>query len=790
MKFPLSWLNDYVDIKDISAKDYAHALTMSGSKVEGVENAGDEIKNVVVGKLLDVKKHQNSDHLNICSVDIGEAEPTQIVTGAQNIKTGDYVPVAKHNSYLPGGIHITKGKLRGEVSNGMLCSYQELGLSKEDVPYAAEDGILILPEPIEPGKDITEVFGLNEDVIEFEITSNRPDCFSVIGLARETAVTFGRPLDIKVPVVKGGAGNVNDMAKVTVKDKDCLRYAARVIKNVKIGESPKWMRDRLQLSGIRSINNIVDITNYVLLEYGQPMHAFNLEDLEDGEIVVRKAENGEKITTLDGIERQLDDSALVICDKHKPVCVAGVMGGENSEVRETSNAILFECATFDGTSVRLTAKKLGLRTEASSRYEKGLDVNNVIPAINRACELVEMLGAGEVADEIIDVVNCDYKPNVIELRPEKINAFLGTDISREEMVKILTSLDFEIVGNDIKVPSFRPDVEREADVAEEIARIYGYNNITSTPLRGETTKGLKTRSQKVEDIIHSALVAQGMYETMSFSFIGPKLFNMINSNDEKLKKAVVITNPLGEDTSIMRTTLLPSLLNTLAFNHSHRNESAEIYEFANVYIAQDGEKLPDEHKNIALGMYGDYDFYDLKGIIENLLSELKINGAEFVTCTDNTTFHPGRCAKIEKDGKTIGVFGEVHPYVAENFGIDRKTYAAELDFNNLYELYSEDVKYKQLPKYPAVTRDIAMLLDDSINVYEIEKIIKKCSGNILEGYKLFDVYKGAQIPQGKKSVAYSVAFRAEDRTLTDEEITEVFNKILSKLEKELGAQLR
>lgn len=790
MKFPLSWLNDYVDIKDISAKDYAHALTMSGSKVEGVENAGDEIKNVVVGKLLDVKKHQNSDHLNICSVDIGENEPTQIVTGAQNIKVGDYVPVAKHNSYLPGGIHITKGKLRGEVSNGMLCSYQELGLSKEDVPYAAEDGILILPEPIEPGKDITEVFGLNEDVIEFEITSNRPDCFSVIGLARETAVTFGRPLDIKTPIVKGGAGDVSDIAKVTVKDKDCLRYAARVIKNVKIAESPKWMRDRLQLSGIRSINNIVDITNYVLLEYGQPMHAFNLEDLEDGEIVVRKAENGEKITTLDGIERQLDDSALVICDKHKPVCVAGVMGGENSEVRETSNAILFECATFDGTSVRLTAKKLGLRTEASSRYEKGLDVNNVIPAINRACELVEMLGAGEVADGIIDVVNCEYKPNVIELRPEKINAFLGTDLSREEMVKILTSLEFETDGNNIKVPSFRPDVEREADVAEEIARIYGYNNITSTPLRGETTKGLKTRSQKVEDVIHSALVAQGMYETMSFSFIGPKLFNMINSNDEKLKKAVVITNPLGEDTSIMRTTLLPSLLNTLAFNHSHRNESAKIYEFANVYIAKDGEKLPDEHKNIALGMYGGYDFYDLKGIIENLLSVLKIDDVEFLTCTDNTTFHPGRCAKIEKSGKTIGVFGEIHPYVAENFGIDCKTYAAELDFNTLYELYSEDVKYKQLPKYPAVTRDMAMLLDDGINVYEIEKIIKKCSGNILEGYKLFDVYKGAQIPHGKKSVAYSVTFRAEDRTLTDDEITEVFNKILSKLEKELGAQLR
>lgn len=790
MKFPLSWLNDYVDIKDITAKEYAHELTMSGSKVEGVENAGDEIKNVVVGKLLDVKKHQNSDHLNICSVDIGEEEPTQIVTGAQNIKTGDYVPVAKHNSYLPGGVHITKGKLRGEASNGMLCSYAELGLSKEDVPYAADDGILILPEPIAPGTDIKDVFGLDEDVIEFEITSNRPDCFSVIGLARETAVTFGRPLNIKIPEVKGGAGNVSDIAKVTVKDKDCLRYAARVIKNVKIGESPKWMKDRLQLSGIRSINNIVDITNYVLLEYGQPMHAFNLEDLEDGEIVVRKAEKGEKITTLDGQERQLDESALLICDKHKPVCVAGVMGGENSEVRETSNAILFESATFDGTSVRLTAKKLGLRTEASSRYEKGLDVNNVIPALNRACELVEMLGAGKVADGIIDVVNCEYKPTVIELRPEKINAFLGTDISREEMVKILTDLDFEIDGNNIRVPSFRPDVEREADVAEEIARIYGYNKIESTALRGETTKGLKTRSQKVEDIIHSVLVAQGMYETMSFSFIGPKLFDMINSNDEKLKKAVVITNPLGEDTSIMRTTLLPSVLNTLSFNYARRNDSAKIYEFANVYIPVEGEKLPDEHKNVVLGMYGDYDFYDMKGIIEDLLSVLKIKDAEYVTCTDNTTFHPGRCAKIVKDGRTIGVFGEIHPYVSKNFGMDIRVYAAELDFNSLYEFYTEDAKYKQLPKYPAVSRDIAMLIDDSINVYEIEKIIKKCSGNILEGYKLFDVYKGAQIPKGKKSVAYSVTFRADDRTLTDEEISEVFNKILAKLEKELNAQLR
>ena len=789
MKFPISWLNDYVDIKDVSAKDFAHALTMSGSKVEGVENAGDEIKNVVVGKLLEVTKHQNSDHLNICQVDIGDGV-VQIVTGAQNIKTGDYVPVAKHNSYLPGGVHITKGKLRGEPSNGMLCSYEELGLSKEDVPYAADDGILIFPEPIAPGTDIKDVFGLDEDVVEFEITSNRPDCFSVIGLARETAVTFGRPYEIKTPVVKGSGGNVNDIAKVTVKSDDCLRYAARVIKNVKIAESPKWLKDRLHLSGIRSINNIVDITNYVLLEYGQPMHAFNLEDLEDGEIVVRKAEDNEKITTLDGEERQLDSSMLVICDKHKPVCVAGVMGGENSEVRETSDAILFECATFDGPCVRLAAKKLVLRTEASSRYEKGLDVNNVIPALNRACELVEMLGAGEVVDGTIDVVNCEYKPTKIELRPDKINAFLGTDISRDEMVKILTSLEFKIDGDTITVPSFRPDVLREADVAEEVARIYGYNNIKSTPLRGETTRVIKPANQVVEEIVHNCLVAHGLYETLTFSFIGPKLIEQINTNDEKLKKAVVIKNPLGEDTSIMRTTLIPSVMSTLALNHARRNDSAKIYELANVYIPVEGEKLPDEHKNITIGMYGGCDFYDMKGIVEELLDALKIKDADYAPETENTTFHPGRCANLVKDGKKIGVFGEVHPTVSKNFGMDTRVYICELDLNTLISFYSDSVKYKQLPKYPAVSRDIAMLIDDNINVSKIEKIIKKNAGNILEGYTLFDVYKGSQIPEGKKSVAYSVTFRADDRTLTDDEISAVFDKILAGLKEQLGAELR
>ncbi len=789
MKFPISWLNDYLDMSGISPKEYAHELTMSGSKVEGVENIGDSIQNVVVGKLNEVTDHPDSDHLKICQVDLGD-EVTQIVTGAQNIKTGDYVPVAKHGSTLPGGIKIKKGKLRGEVSNGMLCSFEELGLSQEDVPYAAADGILILDKPSPLGMDIKEIFGLDDDIVEFEITSNRPDCFSVIGLARETAATFGRECNIKTPKVTECGGNINDIASVTVEDEHCLRYAARVIKNVKIGPSPKWMKDRLERSGIRSINNIVDITNYILLEYGQPMHAFNLSDLKDGAIVVRKAKNGEKIVTLDGEERQLDPSMLMICDKEKPICVAGVMGGENSEVREESTEILFECATFEGSNVRLTAKKLGLRTEASSRYEKGLDVNNVIPALDRACELVTELGAGEVVSGCIDVQNFKATPNVIKFRPDKINSFLGTDISKEEMVSILTKLCFEFDGDNIIVPSFRPDVEAEADVAEEIARIYGYNKIESSALRGETTHGIKTPKQKLEDVGHDVLVAQGLYEIVSYSFTGPKVISALNLNDEKLKKEVEISNPLGEDTSVMRTTLLASVMTALSLNFSQRNSDAGIYEFANVYVPVDGEKLPDEHKNIAIGMYGDCDFYTLKGIIENLVDAFNIKGCEYIADKENTTFHPGRCARLVADGKVIGTFGEVHPNVSKNFGMSQRVYAAELDFNTLCELHNEEKKYTKLPKYPAVSRDIAMLVDDDVTVGSIEKIITQCSGKILETVKLFDVYKGSQIPDGKKSVAYSISYRAADRTLVDDEINAVFNKTVKRLESELGAQLR
>ncbi len=789
MKFPISWLNDYLDMSGISPKEYAHELTMSGSKVEGVENIGDSIQNVVVGYLKEVKDHPDSDHLKICQVDLGD-EITQIVTGAQNIKEGDFVPVAKHGSTLPGGIKIKKGKLRGEVSNGMLCSFEELGLSQEDVPYAIADGILILDKEYPLGMDIKEIFGLDDDIVEFEITSNRPDCFSVIGLARETAATFGRECNIKTPVVNECGGDINDIASVKVEDDCCMRYAARAVKNVKIGPSPKWMKDRLERSGIRSINNIVDITNYILLEYGQPMHAFNLSDLKDGAIIVRKAKDGEGITTLDGEERQLDSSMLVICDKDKPIAVAGVMGGENSEVREESTEILFECATFDGSNVRLTAKKLGLRTEASSRYEKGLDVNNIIPALNRACELVAELGCGEVVSGVIDVQTKFHEDNVIKFRPEKINAFLGTDISKDKMREILLSLSFKLDGDNIIVPSFRPDVEAEADVAEEIARIYGYNKIESSALRGETTHGIKTLKQRLGDIAHETLVAQGLYEIVSYSFTSPRVIASLNLNDDRLKKEVEISNPLGEDTSVMRTTLLASVMTALSLNNNQRNQDAAIYEFANVYIPVDGEKLPDEHKNIAIGMYGDCDFYSLKGVIENLTDALNIKGCEYSADSENPTFHPGRCARITNGDKLIGYFGEIHPKVAKSFGMSQRVYAAELDFNTLCELHNEEKKYTKLPKYPAVSRDIAMLVDDEVTVGSIEKIISSCSGKILESVKLFDVYKGSQIPDGKKSIAYSISYRAADRTLVDEEINSVFNKTVKRLESELGAQLR
>ncbi len=789
MKFPISWLNDYVDVHDIPANTYAHAMTMSGSKVEGIENSGDEIDRVVVGKLLDVTKHPNADKLSICKVDVGDGV-LQIVTGAENIKTGEFVPVALQGAHLPGGIVIKRGKLRGEESNGMLCSMGELNLTKEDVPYADENGILILDQEYPVGTDIKDVFGLDEDVVEFEITPNRPDCFSVIGLARETAVTFDRPFSLKTPVVKEAGGGVCDYAKVTVKDSEnCLRYAARVIKNVKIGQSPKWMQDRLRLSGIRSINNIVDITNYVLLEYGQPMHAFNLDKLEGREIVVRRANKGEVMTTLDEQERILDESMLLICDAKAPACIAGVMGGLNTEVEADTKTILFECATFLGTSVRLTAKKLGLRTESSARYEKGLDPQNVLPALNRACELVELLGAGEVVSGIIDVDNSDNTPKVLPFRPDYINRFLGTDIAPAFMVSTLTNFGFSIQGNQVIVPSYRPDIDGEADIAEEVARIYGYNRIESAPLRGETTQGIKTKPQKIRDMVQDALIAQGMYEIMNFSFTSPDVLALLNSGAQN-QPMVTITNPLGRDCSVMRTTLLASMLQTIAFNYNQRNASARFYEIANVYFPKENQKLPDELLKVSLGMYGDVDFYDLKGAVESILDALHIRDYEFCPVKTNPTFHPGRCAQVLIGKQPLGVLGEVHPEVLDHFSIGTKAYAAELDFNTLVSAAAFDIQYRPLPKFPAVTRDIALLLSDETGVGEVEKAIAKCAGAIFETVELFDVYKGAQIEEGKKSVAFSVTYRAEDRTLTDEEINHVFEKTVAQLQKQFGAQLR
>ncbi len=784
MKFPISWLNDYVDISGVSAEEFAHAMTMSGSKVEGVENAGEEIEKVVVGKILKIEKHPDADKLVICSVDVG-SEVLQIVTGAKNVNEGDFVPVALCGSHLPGGIVIKKGKLRGVESFGMLCSIGELNLTLEDAPYAIEDGILIFDREYPLGMDVKEIFGLDEDVVEFEITPNRADCFSVLGIAREAAVTFDKPLKIDTPEVHETDDKIEDYASVEVIDtKDCIRYAARVVKNVKIAPSPKW------LSGIRSINNIVDITNYVLLEYGQPMHAFDLDNVAGHKIVVRKAKNGEIMTTLDEQERKLDDSMLVICDAEKSVAVAGVMGGLNSEIEDTTKTLLFESACFDGANVRITAKKLGLRTEASSRYEKGLDPENVIGALNRACELVEMLGAGEVVSGIIDVDNSNKKPHILPFRPDYINSFLGTDISKEEMVKILTAFEFKIDGDKITVPTFRADVEGEADIAEEVARIYGYDKIESSPLRGETTQGMKTREQKLVNKIEETAIAQGHYEIMTFSFVSPDIFDKINTNDESIKNPVVIKNPLGKDCSIMRTTLIPSMMDTVSYNYNQRTPQGKFFEIAKVYLPVEGEKLPDERKEICLGMYGNYDFYDLKGSVESILDSLNIKNYEFEAESNNTTFHPGRCANIICRGKKIGVIGEIHPTVAKNYSVGAKSYVAVLDIRELNELSNSNIQYKALPKFPAVTRDMALLADDGVTVGEIEKIIKKCSGKILEDVKLFDVYKGEQIESGKKSLAFSIIYRADDRTLTDDEISDVFDKTVRQLFEKTGAQLR
>ena len=801
MDLSMKWLSDYIDVSDLSIKDFCSGMTISGSKVERYETEGEEISKVVVGKLLSVVPHENSDHLVVCQVDAGNGEPIQIVTGASNVKAGDIVPVALDGSTLPGGVKIKKGKLRGIESNGMLCSLGELGLTTHDFPYAIADGIFIMQEedgcaPYTLGQDIKEAIGLNDTSIEFEITSNRPDCMSVIGLAREAHATFDRPYAVKTPEYKGIGGDINTMLKVQIHNtKLCPRYIAGVVKNVKIGMSPRWMRERLRASGVRPINNFVDITNYVMLEYGHPMHAFDIRYIKGNEINIRNAKNGEKITTLDGVERTLNENMLVIADAENPVAVAGVMGGEYSGIMDDTVDVVFEAACFDGASVRTTAKALGMRTDASARFEKGLDPQNAYPALMRAFQLVEELGCGEVVSNIIDADYSDKTPKGVVFDPEWINNFLGTDISEDVMRECLEKLDFKIENGMAYAPSVRIDIECKADIAEEVARIYGYNNIPRTIIRGVASAQL-TPKQKFERKIMNAMTALGAYEITTYAFVSPKYFDKIRlTEDSILRNTVTISNPLGEDTSVMRTTIIPSMCEVLARNYNYRNASACLFEIGNEYIPSGGE-LPDEPARLAIGMYGNNaDFFDIKGKVEELLDILGIDDCEYEACRssedypEGNAFHPGRCAVVIKDGVKLGIFGELHPETLENYEIGVKAYVAKLCIPEMMK-YANDVKtYKPLPKFPATTRDISVVCDDALPVASLEKAVKAAVGGILEKVELFDVYKGKQVGEGKKSVAYSISMRSHEGTLTDEQADAAMKRVLKEFAK-LGAELR
>ena len=890
-----NWLNEFVDLKDITDKQFNDDMTLSGSKVETVERPDEELKNVVVGKILEMKRHENSDHMWVLKIDVGQAEPVQIVTGAWNVHVGDYVPAALSGAHLPGGIKIEKGELRGVESDGMLCSLKELGMTAEhDFPYAVitpaailndyhpidkdkpsipadikpgdkvygpvlcgrveavkstdggydvrvndgtvtraaktvcsnlhegdlvayntksdtictledlhaeqkefphciADGIFVLQEEdAEPGLNMAHILGFDDSIVEFEITPNRPDCLSVIGLAREASATFKRPLKLHTPEPHGCGGSIADLVDIDIEDGDlCPRYTARMVKNVKIAPSPRWMRERLRASGVRPINNIVDITNYVMLEYGQPMHAFDFSCVEGGHIIVRTAREGETIQTLDGNERKLTPSMLCICDEHKPVCVAGVMGGANSEIVGDTAMVLFESANFNGVSVRRTASALGMRTDASSRYEKGLDMMNTIKAVERACELVELLGCGEVVDGVMDVVAKEKAPTVVKLEPDKINALLGTELSEDLMREILVSLGFILNGDDIYVPSWRGDVEHYSDIAEEVARFYGYNKIPCTLMRGETTRGGFSEQQRFDRAIGGAVRALGYDEIITYSFISPTYYDKIRMpKDSPLRKSMKILNPLGEDTSIMRTTILPSMLEIIARNFSYRNKSARLYELGKIYLPRE-DGLADEPKYLSLGAYGDgVDFFSFKGSVETLLRELRITNVKFEACTDNASYHPGRCACVYAGETLLGVFGQIHPLVAANYGVDSEIYTAELSFEAMYEMRGGIPVYQPLPKFPAVTRDIAVVCDEAVTVGALEESIRRGAKGLLKEVSLFDIYRGPGVADGKKSVAFNLVLRADDRSLTGDEADEDVQSILAALSADHGAVLR
>ena len=797
MILSLEWLSEFTDISGMGPKEFCDRMTDTGSKVENYRVLGENIINVKVGKILSVEKHENSDRLQICMTDAGGEKPLQIVTAATNVFPGAVVPVAVADARLPGG-EIKKSKLRGVLSEGMFCSIAELELTTHDMPGAAEDGILILGEEFGKfvGADIRDVLKLSDTAVEFEITPNRPDCLSVIGLAREASVSFGRPLKLHNPLVRGSSDGDRIENYLTVTDSApglCPRYTARVVKDVKIAPSPLWMRARLRASGVRPINNIVDITNYVMLEYGQPMHAFDYKCLSGSAINVRSAEEGETFVSLDSISHTLDSSMLVIADAQKAVALAGVMGGENSEITDDTATVVFESATFHPGNVRVSAKKLGMRTESSSRFEKGLDSENTMPALNRACELVELLGAGEVVNGTIDVYPRKKETVTLPLDAGVINSFLGLDLTQSEMAGIMRKLEFGVSEDEkaITVPSFRDDVRCMNDVAEEVLRMYGYDKITST-LSGSSspTIGTRTERQNFDLNVRSMLEGMGINEVQTFSFISPSWYDKIRlAADDERRKSVVISNPLGEDTSVMRTTMIPSMLKVLSDNFSMKNTSVFVFDLAKVYIPKNRDELPDEPARLAVGFIGKDGFYRMKGYIEALLKIAGIESAAFRSLTDEPTFHPGRCAEITVSGKRLGLFGEIHPEVAETYGISPAAYVAEIDEDLLFEERRKVVEYRQIPKHPAVERDFSFVCDEDVEAASIAKVIKS-SSKLVESVELFDVYRGPQIGEHKKSMSYSVMLRGKDHTLNDEEANGAVKSILANLEKELNIKLR
>ena len=805
MNTSLSWIKAYVPELDVTAQEYTDAMTLSGTKVEGYEELDADLDKIVVGQIDKIEKHPDADKLIICQVNVG-AEVVQIVTGAPNVKEGDKIPVVldggrvagghEPGQRVAGGIKIKKGKLRGVESAGMMCSIEELGSNREMYPEAPEYGIYIFPEDTEVGADAVELLGLHDVVFEYEITSNRVDCYSVVGIAREAAATFRKEFVPPVVTAVGNDEDVNDFIKVTVEDPDlCPRYTARVVKNIKIGPSPKWMQRRLASVGIRPINNLVDITNYVMEEYGQPMHAYDLDTIAGGQIVVRRAKENETFVTLDGQERKLDESVLMICDGEKSVGIAGIMGGENSMITDDVHTMLFEAACFDGTNIRKSSKKVGLRTDASGKFEKGLDPNNAEAAMNRACQLIEEMGAGEVVGGMVDVYSKKKEPVRVPFDADEINGLLGTDISKEDMLSYFKKIDLEYdeASNEVIAPTFRHDLFRMADLAEEVARFYGYDNIPTTLPRGEATTGKLSFKLRVEEIARDIAEFCGFSQGMTYSFESPKVFDkLLIPSDSPLRNTVEIMNPLGEDYSIMRTTSLNGMLTSLATNYNRRNKNVRLYELGNIYLPKSLPltELPEERMQFTLGMYGDGDFFSMKGVIEEFFEKIGLHKKETYDPNAGKPYlHPGRQANIIYDGVVVGYLGEVHPDVADTYGIGTKAYVAVLDMPEITKRATFDRKYTGIAKFPAVTRDISMVMPKEILVGQVEEVIEKKGGAYLESYALFDLYEGAQIKEGYKSVAYSIVFRAKDKTLEEAEISQAMEKILAGLE-ELGIELR